>query len=43
MTWSNQDWWPNLLRLDVLDDNAADLSPYGEEFDYAEAFEELDY
>ena len=21
MTWSNQEWWPNLLRLDVLDDN----------------------
>ncbi|MFB6080289.1 MAG: catalase/peroxidase HPI [Haloferacaceae archaeon] len=42
MTWSNQEWWPNLLRLDVLDDNAAELDPYGEEFDYAEAFERLD-
>jgi len=42
MPWSNQEWWPNLLRLDVLDDNACDLSPYGEDFDYAEAFEQLD-
>ena len=42
MTWSNQEWWPNLLRLDVLDDNALDTSPYGEDFDYAEAFEQLD-
>ncbi|MFC7198626.1 catalase/peroxidase HPI [Halospeciosus flavus] len=42
MTWSNQDWWPNLLRLDILDDNATDLSPYGEDFDYAEEFQELD-
>ena len=43
MTWSNQEWWPNLLRLDVLDDNALDASPYGDDFDYAEAFQELDY
>ncbi|MFA1611687.1 catalase/peroxidase HPI [Halobellus rubicundus] len=42
MTWSNQDWWPNLLRLDILDDNAADLNPYGEDFDYAEEFQKLD-
>ncbi len=42
MTWSNQEWWPNLLRLDVLDDNAAGVSPYGKEFDYAEQFQQLD-
>ncbi len=42
MTWSNQDWWPNLLRLDILDDNARELNPYGEDFDYAEEFETLD-
>jgi catalase-peroxidase len=42
MPWSNQNWWPNLLRLDVLDDNARDLSPYGEDFDYAEEFQTLD-
>ncbi|QSW98074.1 catalase/peroxidase HPI [Haloterrigena alkaliphila] len=43
MTWSNQDWWPNLLRLDVLDDNAFEAGPYGEDFDYAEEFQKLDY
>ena len=43
MTWSNQEWWPNLLRLDVLDDNTVDASPYGEDFDYATEFEGLDY
>jgi catalase-peroxidase len=43
MTWSNQDWWPNLLRLDVLDDNAGDLGPYAEDFDYAAEFQQLDY
>jgi catalase-peroxidase len=42
MTWSNQEWWPNLLRVDILDDNAANLDPYGEDFDYAEEFEKLD-
>ncbi|QHS16266.1 catalase/peroxidase HPI [Halopenitus persicus] len=43
MTWSNEDWWPNLLRLDVLDDNAHDVSPYDEDFDYAEEFQQLDF
>ncbi|WP_336133425.1 catalase/peroxidase HPI [Natronomonas amylolytica] len=43
MPWSNQEWWPNLLRLDVLDDNARDLSPYDEDFDYAEEFQKLDF
>jgi len=22
MTWSNQGWWPNLLRAEILDENA---------------------
>ncbi len=43
MTWSNQDWWPDLLRLDILDDHSANLNPYGEDFDYAEEFKKLDY
>jgi catalase-peroxidase len=42
MAWSNQEWWPDRLGLGVLDDNTAALSPYGEDFDYAAAFEELD-
>jgi len=42
MAWSNQEWWPDRLGLGVLDDNTAALSPYGEDFDYGAAFEELD-
>jgi catalase-peroxidase len=42
MSKSVYDWWPNLLRLDVLDDNARDIGPYDEDYDYAEAFQELD-
>ncbi|MFC7096755.1 catalase/peroxidase HPI [Halobaculum marinum] len=42
MTGSNQDWWPEQLKLDVLDANARDIDPMGAEFDYAEAFESLD-
>jgi len=38
----NEDWWPDRLNLDILDENARDLSPYGEEFDYAEEFQTLD-
>ncbi|WP_222919389.1 catalase/peroxidase HPI [Natrinema sp. SYSU A 869] len=38
----NHDWWPNQLDLDVLDQNASDVSPYDEDFDYAEEFQELD-
>ncbi|SEH67658.1 catalase-peroxidase [Halopenitus malekzadehii] len=42
MTWSNEDWWPNLLRLDILDDNVYGGSPYDEDFEYAEEFRTLD-
>ncbi|MFC7142129.1 catalase/peroxidase HPI [Halosimplex aquaticum] len=38
----NDEWWPDTLNLDILDDNAADLNPYGEDFDYAEEFQDLD-
>jgi catalase-peroxidase len=40
---SNQDWWPNRLNLEPLDQNARQLDPMGEEFDYAEEFETLDF
>ena len=42
MAKSNKDWWPDQLDVDVLDENARDASPMGEDFDYAEAFESLD-
>jgi catalase-peroxidase len=38
----NRDWWPNSLDLSVLDQNARDSGPYDDDFDYAEAFEQLD-
>ncbi|GAB7019549.1 catalase/peroxidase HPI [Halostagnicola bangensis] len=42
MTRSNQDWWPEKLNLKLLDQNARDDDPMGEDFDYAEEFEKLD-
>lgn len=39
----NEDWWPELLDLEGLDRNARDAGPYGEDFDYAEEFETLDF
>ncbi|WP_435317920.1 catalase/peroxidase HPI [Haloarchaeobius sp. TZWSO28] len=42
MTGSNQDWWPNQLNLNILDQNARSVDPWGEDFDYGEAFEALD-
>lgn len=42
MPGSNQDWWPDQLNLKILDQNARDVSPLEEDFDYAEAFESLD-
>jgi catalase-peroxidase len=42
MNRSNQDWWPNQLNVAILDQNARQIDPAGEEFDYAEEFEKLD-
>jgi catalase-peroxidase len=36
--WRNEDWWPNQLNLKVLDGS----NPLGADFDYAEAFKQLD-
>ncbi|MFC7074820.1 catalase/peroxidase HPI [Halovenus rubra] len=43
MNRSNQDWWPNRLNLDILDKNAQQLDPRGEEFNYQEEFQKLDF
>jgi catalase-peroxidase len=40
---SNRDWWPNQLNLGILHQHAPASNPLGEDFDYAEAFEKLDY
>ncbi len=39
---SNQDWWPDRLDLDILNQNVHGFDPRDEEFDYGEAFESLD-
>ncbi|MBH0231400.1 catalase/peroxidase HPI [Halobacillus yeomjeoni] len=40
---TNKDWWPNQLNLDILHQHDKKTDPFGEEFDYAEEFEKLDY
>lgn len=39
---SNQFWWPDQLDLSALRDHDDRSNPYGADFDYAEAFSELD-
>jgi catalase-peroxidase len=39
---SNQDWWPNQLKLEILHQNGPQSNPMGEEFNYAEEFKKLD-
>ncbi len=43
MAGSDHEWWPNRLNLEILDQNAQQADPRGEEFDYAEEFEKLDF
>jgi len=38
----NRGWWPARLNLRILAKNPAVANPLGEQFDYAEAFENLD-
>lgn len=40
---SNRVWWPNQLNLDMLRQNSNLSDPMGAEFDYAKAFNSLDY
>jgi catalase-peroxidase len=39
---TNRDWWPEMLATEVLNPNGP-TNPYGDDFDYAEAFNALDY
>jgi len=43
MSKSDQHWFPNRLDLEILDQNGENIDPMGEDFDYAEAFESLDF
>lgn len=37
----NVDWWPNQLNLKILHQNDTKTTPLGDDFDYAEAFKQL--
>jgi len=39
---SNQDWWPNRLKLDILHQHSSKSNPMGEDFNYAKEFKSLD-
>ncbi len=38
----NSEWWPNRLNLNVLAKNPSERNPLAADFDYAEAFNQLD-
>ncbi|MGA9408684.1 MAG: catalase/peroxidase HPI [Bacteroidota bacterium] len=39
---TNQDWWPNQLKLDILHQHSSKSNPMGEGFNYAKEFKGLD-
>lgn len=39
----NRDWWPNELKLNILRQNGSKSNPMGEAFNYAEAFNSVDF
>lgn len=39
---ANEYWWPNKLDLEPLRQHSPESDPYGDDFDYAEAFSKLD-
>ena len=40
---TNRDWWPNQLRVDLLNQHSNRSNPLGESFDYRKEFAKLDY
>ncbi len=40
---TNRDWWPDALQLDILTQDGRRADPMDEDFDYAEAFNAVDY
>ncbi|MCR2834141.1 catalase/peroxidase HPI [Parerythrobacter lacustris] len=40
---TNRDWWPDALNLEILVSGGKSADPYGEDFNYAEAFNAIDY
>jgi catalase-peroxidase len=39
----NRDWWPNQLKVELLNQHSAKSNPMGADFDYAKEFQSLDY
>ena len=39
---TNQDWWPNQLRIGILRQHSSKSNPMGEDFNYAKEFKSLD-
>lgn len=40
---SNKDWWPNQLRVDLLNQHSSKSDPLGGNFNYKEEFAKLDF
>ncbi len=40
---SNRDWWTNELKLNILRQNASKSNPMGNEFEYAKAFNSINF
>src|SRR5580658_1865801 len=40
---SNRDWWPNQLKVELLNQHSGKSNPMGPDFDYANEFKSLDY
>ncbi len=40
---TNQDWWPNRLKIELLCQHSEKSDPMGESFDYAKEFNSLDF
>ena len=39
---TNEDWWPNRLKVELLNQHSAKSDPMGADFNYAEEFKSLD-
>jgi catalase-peroxidase len=40
---TNRDWWPNQLKVELLNQHSTKSNPMGADFDYAKQFQSLDY
>jgi catalase-peroxidase len=40
---TNQDWWPDRLHVELLNQHSERSNPLGKDFNYAEEFKKLDY